>query len=666
MNENWKIFIQKYGSVHLAKDAFEELCTEIIDIHFPGRNVINSNNLKKEKYNGRLVIFLSKFYLENISNSRKSQIRKEFSKFIDLKKSKKLEVYSWVVCIPHQPNEEEMKWWLSWREKQSKENIITLELFDGDFIIEKAKKYGLYDKWFLKAIPQDSTEIIEDESDEIISMTPISDSEEDSEKQKNDKNLIEEKNIEFEATNQHNNKKENSNKEEIIQHIKLDYQLIYESLKEDYSQIIKLAEELTEEKQELLINLHSSRNCFNLFKENDEEIKNRNVLRLFYSARSNEVNKIWDKALFYYEKVVTDSNYQEALKLKVSEIIKSLKKVQNYSQASIYELEGDLKKVSGDEKEALESYQKAFELIKNNKAYAKKYYEQLADLHSQEGRYEEAIKNYDLAKKQKKSEKIENKRKRAEHLLKGERNLRFFPFISLFQFKKAYKISPDDETYKKYQKSSNRSIIGISIILILLISAIFITFKIPQYRKVFNNISVQKNINNPKNNDVLEIAEDRADKILKNYSIEKIYLLDTAISLYQYVNERKPSPKIANKIQRAENLKHNYIEQAEKNIKTHPEIYFVPLRSFSEGVQLFKYVYDPTDPSKGKYGYVNNNKNIIIPPIYDFNSKIQYDGKENFHKGKAIVCLKTEKKEIFLQIDKKNNIIKKYDVSVFF
>lgn len=669
MNENWKNFIQKYGSIHFAKEAFEELCAEILDIHFPGRNVINSNNLDKEKSNKRLVIFLAKFYTENISNSRKSQIRKEFSKLINLKNSKQLEIFSWVLCIPYQPNEEEMKWWLSWSEKQRKENIISLELFDGDFIIEKAKKYGLYDKWFLKAESQETEKTIDEQSEEIISITPIPDKEEnkqeDSHKQKDNNNPDKEEIPPTQTTAQQNNKNENTAKEQKTQYIQFDYQLIYQTLKQEYKRIIKLAENLPAEKKELLIKQHSSKNCFDLFNEDEKEIKNQNVLKLFYKAKSNEVNKIWDKALFYYEKIVTDPSYQKSLKLKVSEIIKSLKKVQNYSIASIYELQGDIKKLSGNEKEAVDDYQKAFELTKNDNQYAKKHYEHLADLHLKEERYEEAIKNYKLIPNYKKNKELENKRKKAEHLHKAEKHLRFFPFISMSHLKRAYKISPDDETYKKYQKASNRSIMAVSIILILLISAIFITTQIPQYNKILKNISEQK-VKKQKSKDALEIAEHKADEILKNYSIEKIYLLDTALSLYKYVNKIKPSPEINNKIKQVQNIKQNYIDQAQINIKTHPELYFVPLRSFSEGVQLFKYIYDPKNPSKGKYGYVDNNKNIIIPPIYDFNSKIQYDGKENFHNGKAIVCLKTKNKEIFLQIDKKNNIIKKYDVSVFF
>ncbi|MEA3451012.1 MAG: hypothetical protein U9Q83_03815, partial [Bacteroidota bacterium] len=112
------------------------------------------------------------------------------------------------------------------------------------------------------------------------------------------------------------------------------------------------------------------------------------------------------------------------------------------------------------------------------------------------------------------------------------------------------------------------------------------------------------------------------------------------------------------KLKNAQKYKNNYIQTAQANILTQKDKYFVSLRRPSEGLQLFKYIYDQDNKRFGKYGYVDTFMTIVIPPIYDFDYNTMYKGSENFSLGKALVCLKLSNNDtIYMKINKSNKVV---------
>ena len=145
---------------------------------------------------------------------------------------------------------------------------------------------------------------------------------------------------------------------------------------------------------------------------------------------------------------------------------------------------------------------------------------------------------------------------------------------------------------------------------------------------------------------------------MKNVSSKNIHLIDSAIIAYNKALKLNSNNKDANiKLKNAQNYKKKYIQTAQKNILSQKDKYFVSLRRESEGLQLFKYIYDQNN-NLGKYGYVDASMKIVIPPIYDFDYNTMYNGSENFHLGKALVCLRLSNNDtIFMNINKNNKVV---------
>ncbi len=770
MNDNWTLFIKKYKNIYFTKDAFEDLCKEFLDVHYTGKNILSNHELEKAKTGKLYVIFLAKWFTENLSNSRKSQIRKEFAKFLEIKKQKNLKIYRWVVCLPHTLDNEEMKWWLNWREKQYKENGVNIDLFDGDFIVENAKRYDLFDKWFLEEnqtekenkktidkqeenndieieiiapLTDDETEKNElkqeenenTETNTKLTDTPLTNDETeknelkqeekedtetntkltdthltDNETEKNELKQEENENTETNTklTDTHLTDDETEKKEEttvktsktkqtqLIQ--KIDYgkkieelPFKYDDLKKQYLKIkAEHLDKLSNKEKKALQELNPDQNYYKIFDDENYKIEDKDK-RLFFNASAAKVHKDYDKALFLFEHIKNKKHYTKNLINKNKQIYEEIKDLQKKLQALLYELEGDIyqvkamtekqkdddeidrKKIEQYYEKAAEKYEQAYKIYSKDKTFNAKYFEFVGDLKLDKEEYAEAYKFFDKALEYKKTQELKIKKEYADKLKKAQKADKkpFFylytPIVAWWKYSKALKIfdkklnKKQDKNYKKdhikkveakYQKTFSESITIISSLILILL--LFITFK----------DNLLQAANTSKEKDTKAMIKN-ADKIIytianqKNY--DNIHLIDTAIVLYSTVLKTHPYDTIIKKnLILAKKIKENYIATAQKNINAKPSIYFMPMRSPSEGLQLFKYIYDPNHPSKGKYGYVDKNRKIVIPPFYDFDPNKMYDGKENFHNGKAIVMLKTSNgKKIFLLIDKHNKLIKK-------
>lgn len=307
MQDNWQKFTDLHGGKHFSRDVFVEFCAELLDKHFPGKDIVINNNFSTLKSRRNTIVYLSKFIDSELNSSRKGQIRNSFNSFIKEKENSKQKVYAWVVCMPYVLNEEELKWWLNWIEKQRKSYSINIELLDGNYLIELANKYDLYKKWFTatdelnqkeEVLPKTSTnevvsnfELIEEDIIEVATDDEIVDLE-----------LIEDK-IEEVVENNENTHDENNFDEDI---------------KNEIEEII--TDEIIDEKDNLENTETDDNNLINKLKEKlyDEEDEDEYDEEITEEKQTEEI-EILDKIVVnsnFAQKLEYDDYYSEFIRLK--------------------------------------------------------------------------------------------------------------------------------------------------------------------------------------------------------------------------------------------------------------------------------------------------------------------------------------------------------------
>lgn len=482
MQDNWQKFTDLHGGKHFSRDAFVEFCSEILDKHYPGKDIVSTSNFAAYKSRRNTIVYLPKFFDKNLNSSRKGQIRNSFNSFVKDKEKSKQKVYSWVVCMPYVLSEEELKWWLNWIDKQRDEHSINIELLDGNYLVELANKYDLFKKWFVKSDEVQTTEITEKSNVTVNEDVPNFELIDDSLNPKNKNEII----TPFELIEDNTKGKVEGDKSEILEndntegkiheveknHIeeKIDdteFEKTKNNEEEDDEKVeLENAEDINTEEEiddELLQNKDLSFNKSNsqpllakklsyvdyladyerlivvaskLLDEQKEylselnsnknwykafreiDITELNTLSLFYKAKSNEVHKNYMLAVFMYEKLMQKSDFDKILHLKIKEINSSLKKCKIKTEAFLYELEGDLHFVRKNIAKAVVFYEKSYHIDTENKVIAKKYYETLADNQVKNDIPEHAIINYEKAIDLNKSDK------NTKHKLKNAKYLK--------------------------------------------------------------------------------------------------------------------------------------------------------------------------------------------------------------------------------------------------
>lgn len=154
MIRDWVDFKSINGSIEGARASFEIVCESLFREKYHKENVqiIRANpgdegidvligELKKSP-----TIIQCKFFIENITNTQKDQIRSSFKRAIE---SKKYKMKKWILCIPTTLTIDDIQWWESWCDKQSKlYNFNNFELINGNELIGDLKKFDLYDNFF--------------------------------------------------------------------------------------------------------------------------------------------------------------------------------------------------------------------------------------------------------------------------------------------------------------------------------------------------------------------------------------------------------------------------------------------------------------------------------------------------------------------------------------
>ena len=156
-----------------------------------------------------------------------------------------------------------------------------------------------------------------------------------------------------------------------------------------------------------------------------------------------------------------------------------------------------------------------------------------------------------------------------------------------------------------------------------------------------------------------QINMEKGNYYLQNITPETPHYIDSAAECFsRAIRYQNTDTAAQNALRIAENCRRQYIDQVQHDISTDSAQYFLRMRRPTEGLTLFKYTYDQNDTTKGKFGYVDTNMRVVIPPYYDFNyCKMDQTG-ETFRNGRAKVCLKVADNDtVYFFIDRQGNPI---------
>ncbi len=723
MEQFWRDFILKNGGEYSAREKFDQLCLEILEYHYPGKQIINANKIDKiQSFHDLLLVYLPKLFTDSLNVSRKSQIRKAFNKTIQAVEEHNLKIFKWIVCTSHILTPSELKWWNQWKYRNQEQYKIDIELLDGQQIYQLLEKYSLLDKWTTekqqKAQNQDSPqdrEILDLEFSTEPSATgqTFEQQEQTSETQQNIEQPAGNKEITQEQTQiektqeeqpkqkiqnaasdetqtksqiattaQHSQQPEQKqpvtqqqNNEQILEHKQppeqnahgqepqIELEKIaskYIEKKKQFKKVQAYIKTLNSEAHEKFKKLRElSQIKLEKFQE-EPDIKqafNEKIIDIFFKARNAEIEKDYDKALFYYEILMArKDDVEQKLKTKRLEIEHSLKFIEKQIELEKNILLGDAFLSQDKKLEALEHYEEALKLDENNPEALIKYNETLGDLLIETGLYSEAIKAYKEALSKLKTSSTEH-RKRLNNKLKLAKslntyeNIKFLPLAADFFLLKAKHI----EEKRLKEKLVNKSVyfrlkhasviygIAAGVILALIIISSLLKPASTNYGQL---PVIATGTPGLKAMSLYDIAMSRGDMYMDKFQKSgylRVHVLDSAKAAYKramYYNMY--DSKAVYKYQKAKKILDAYIAEAQEKIKNQPGKYLKIIRPEREGLQFFKFIFNPQNPSIGKYGYIDKNHNIVIPPVFDYHPRQIKPHWVDFHNGKALACVEID------------------------
>ncbi len=156
MKRDWYDFKAINGSIEGARANFEVLCESIFRRRYkdlsvqiiradPGDEGIDI--IIGDLYDNPTII-QCKFFIENIDESQREQIRKSFNRAIN---SEKYKLKRWYLCVPTTLSFKEYEWWCKWKAKQTEQyhlNENEIDLINGNKLIDLLKEYNLYNEYF--------------------------------------------------------------------------------------------------------------------------------------------------------------------------------------------------------------------------------------------------------------------------------------------------------------------------------------------------------------------------------------------------------------------------------------------------------------------------------------------------------------------------------------
>lgn len=162
ITRDWRDFKSLNSNFAGARVAFENACESLFRKYYKHHNV---QQVEVKQGDGGIDIFIGnygtepitviqcKFFLDEIKDSQKQQIRDSFNKAI---KSKDYKLKNWILAVPRVLVQDEHQWWGKWKKRMElvyseRENFI--EIKTGNELIDLLKQYDLYEQIFQIRIP---------------------------------------------------------------------------------------------------------------------------------------------------------------------------------------------------------------------------------------------------------------------------------------------------------------------------------------------------------------------------------------------------------------------------------------------------------------------------------------------------------------------------------
>lgn len=150
---DFRYILEKYTESG-ARTEFEHICYSLICKLYPHEDVhrIRPNpgdygiDVFFGDFQNCINNFQCKFFLGSLTASRRAQIKKSFQTFMD--EHQGTLVIHWTLCLPDTLTHEDIVWWMKWKRSNEERYHVQIELFDGDFMLNKLREVDLYDSFF--------------------------------------------------------------------------------------------------------------------------------------------------------------------------------------------------------------------------------------------------------------------------------------------------------------------------------------------------------------------------------------------------------------------------------------------------------------------------------------------------------------------------------------
>lgn len=684
MNHTWEEFKQAYNNEQEARFGFCDLCDQIMTLQYPEYSIVRSQDILEndieadpEDKGKKQILYLPKFFLDHVSNSRKGQIRKSFNENLPYMNNNG--VKEWVLFLPKALSEEEKSWWQNWTTRVIQENKVTPVLYDSDAIFALLRKFKITGEYFKEEIDSNQSQImdfsleevkeeikeeVKDEVKEEIKQSVEDKKEEIKEEVKQE--VVEQIKEEIKQAASNNISEESSkNQEEKPQeetqekplfgnflssmgHLFVDEKdevfdnQITKDFYERFHALDERQKELSEDQLKIFTERRQASSVTNyIYDYHIDNIADISVEDLLYKARVICSNEQFERALYIYQ-YIADKNI--CPKDNEQELMDGIRECNDRLEYKYNMILGDFLFSTRDFINASEKFGKACKLVNVNYEAVTKmnesYGEALMDVGEFKGawnKFEEAL-NTDSANQQ-----IIERRDLAKYLEKGAH---YFDspwlswlnvFIAPFYYLKARNLDTQNKDLKTKGEKLRKKALG-GFILILCILALLIL--IPLLCKfVWNKVKVDE-VETVSSLTPFDIQMRKGQYYRDNVTFETIHYIDSAINCFKRAQRYMNTDTTAElKYNEAIVYKEKYKQKVQNDISNDSATYFLSMRKPTEGLRLFKYMYDSNDNTKGKFGYCDTLGNVVIVPIYDFNYKTMDQTGETFKDGKAKVCL---------------------------
>ena len=756
MEFNWDDFKNKYSNEQEARQGFAQLCETIMQCQYPDYIVRNSDTISEDEktedksLDRKCIIFLPKYFLNGVSNSRKGQIRKALNDNLPYMKANKIE--QWFLLMPLKFSPEESNWWENWSLRIKQENAITPTAILSDQIIELVAKHGIDFKGVEKITKQKKAEEMVDfvfEDDSAVPVTavtiepaPAAETVTTVTKTTTIVTTTETKavpadakaDVEAAATADANADAETKRttdtkpttetvtkttktifltaptpkpaaasqavdaevivsedltskkiREPNLNQLKMTYNFkqMFEDLE---TQKLALPKEGENNGQRGIFDrrrdLSNVKNYLNDFVFGD--LSNFKGKELVKKAQIYVTNEQYSRGLYIYE-------YAYAKKLVEKDLMSDYKKGVSEAEFKLnykyHMIDGDLKFAKGDYINAHDAYEKA---VNVKESFAEKLEEQMSysiesDMYSPSIRdneaetkvleakaeallhineYKESVDNFKLATENDPDNKeLEERYELAQKLQSWDDlyNNKWLGWLSplwapvhYYFFVRNKKGIQDLKITKTIKR---RAWIGLIVWALIIGIAVALYFMKGNFATGGSDDGTRTTAQAPST--PLELCLYKGDRYMEMLSPATPHYIDSAIYYYNRAIRHDNTDTIAKpRYNMAMIRKNDMLTQMQQNINSDSATYFLSMRRPTEGLRLFKYKYDPSNPEKGKFGFVDTLGNIVIPPFFDFNYKSMDGQGETFYNGRAKVCLEVAPSDtVYFYIDKRGNKI---------